>query len=132
LILVPLVLIILTIVISNNLWTLVIYGQQQEEEKHQQYFFIDKWDSEGSKDGQLKGPHSIDVDPKGHVYVADSGNNRVQKFTTNGEFITRWGNEGVGDGQFKGLHDVSVDSSGEFVYTVELIAYRNLLLMASL
>jgi hypothetical protein len=31
-------------------------GQQQE------YSFIDKWDSEGSENGQLKGPHSIDVD----------------------------------------------------------------------
>ena len=31
------------------------------------------------------------VDSAGNVYVADTGNNRIQKFTSNGTFITTWG-----------------------------------------
>ena len=94
-----------------------IYAQEQQEK----YSFISKWDSEGSGDGQLSRPHSIDVDSNsGHLYVADSGNNRVQKFTADGEFITKWGSKGTGNGQFEGLHDVTIDPSGKFVYTLEL------------
>src|SRR5215208_1570577 len=103
------------------------YAQQQEDQYQKgqlQYSFVNKWDSVGSGDGQLKNPHSIDVDPFGYVYVADSGNNRIQKFTADGKFITKWGSEGAENGQFKGLHEVSVDPSGKFVYTVELGNHR--------
>jgi DNA-binding beta-propeller fold protein YncE len=97
----------------------VIYAQEQQEKE--EYSFIDKWDSEGSGDGQLSTPHSIDVDSNnGNVYLADSGNNRVQKFTTDGEFITKWGSKGTENGQFEGLHDVTIDPTGKFVYTLEL------------
>ena len=38
------------------------------------------------------------------MYVADGslglGNNRIQKFDSNGKFITKWGSKGTGDGQF--------------------------------
>ena len=60
----------------------------------------------------------------GYVYVADSGNNRIQKFTADGKFITKWGTRGAENGQFNGLHDVGVDPSGKFVYTVELGNHR--------
>jgi DNA-binding beta-propeller fold protein YncE len=93
----------------------------QQKEQQEEYSFIDKWDSEGSKNGQLKAPHSIDVDSNnGSVYVADSGNNRVQKFSTAGQFIATWGTEGSENGQLKNLHDVTVDPSGKFIYTLEL------------
>ena len=48
-------------------------------------------------------PHSIDVDSSGNVYVADSGNSRIQKFTSDGKFITKWGSEGSQTGQFRSL-----------------------------
>jgi DNA-binding beta-propeller fold protein YncE len=44
------------------------------------------------------------------VYVTDV--NRVQKFTSEGEFIEKWGTEGTGDGQFNGLFFIEVDGSG--------------------
>jgi len=47
--------------------------------------------SEGSAPGQLQGPRGIEVGPDGFVYIADSGNHRVQKFTTDGEFVAAWG-----------------------------------------
>ncbi|KAA2283724.1 hypothetical protein [Candidatus Nitrosocosmicus sp. SS] len=36
-------------------------------------------------------PKGIAVDDLGHLYVADDGNCRVQKFDTNGNFISEWG-----------------------------------------
>ena len=91
-----------------------------QEEQLQQYSFTDKRDSKGSEDGQLKNPHRIDIDSNGDVYVADSGNNQIQKFSEARKFITKWGTEGAQNGQFKGSHDVAVDPSGKFLYTFEL------------
>jgi hypothetical protein len=63
--------------------------------------FLHKWGSFGSGDGQFNAPTSIAVDWVGLVYVADSGNNRIQVFDgETGAFLDKWGTYGVGDGQF--------------------------------
>ena len=41
------------------------------------------------------GPESIVVDSSGDVYVADTWNNRIQKFTYKGEFIKNIANYGT-------------------------------------
>jgi hypothetical protein len=53
------------------------------------------------------------VDGSGNVYVADSGNNRIQKFTSDGTLLTKWGEEGGEDGQFYNPRGIAVDGSGE-------------------
>lgn len=40
--------------------------------------------------GYFGEPAGIALDGSGSVYVADSDNNRIQKFTRDGEFITQW------------------------------------------
>ena len=47
-----------------------------------------------SADGQFNTPQGIAVDSNGYVYVADTYNQRTQKFTSNGEFVTKWGSLG--------------------------------------
>jgi DNA-binding beta-propeller fold protein YncE len=48
----------------------------------------------------------------GDVYVADTGNSRVQKFSSDGRFLKEWGSEGRGDGEFSGhAHGIVIDSS---------------------
>jgi DNA-binding beta-propeller fold protein YncE len=59
------------------------------------------------------------VDPQDYIYVADSGNNRVQKFDLNGRFITKWGSAGTGDGQMAGPVAIAVNDKGS-VFVVEL------------
>ena len=40
------------------------------------------------------------VDAAGNVYVSDTDNDRVQKFSSTGTYITQWGTSGSGNGQF--------------------------------
>jgi len=40
------------------------------------------------------------VDNGGYVYVADTGNHRIQKFDSSGGFILGWGHQGSADGAF--------------------------------
>src|SRR5207253_2768511 len=56
--------------------------------------------------------------PFGNVYVADSGNDRVQEFDHNGVFIRQWGTTGTEDGKFTDPIDVAVGPTG-LVYVVD-------------
>jgi len=52
--------------------------------------FIKWWGGKGKEPGQFDVPHSITMDDKGRVYVADRSNNRVQIFDKDGKFINQW------------------------------------------
>jgi tripartite motif-containing protein 71 len=71
-----------------------------------------EWGSKGREGGlaQFNDPHGIDFDSRGNLYIADTGNARIQKFTTNGTFIGAWGNRGLNDNDFIMPEDVAVDS----------------------
>ncbi len=75
-------------------------------------------DKKSSDDGQLMSPIGIAVDRIGYVYVADAGNSRIQKFTSNGDFVKKWGTRGSGDGQFGRPWGVAVDIAG-YVYVTD-------------
>ena len=60
-----------------------VYGEE--------YAFSKTWGSAGTSDGQFMLPHSLAIDIHGNIYVTDTGNNRVQKFNSDGFFITKWG-----------------------------------------
>ena len=60
-------------------------------------------------------PEGVTADNYGFVYVADTRNHRIQKFTTDGKFVARWGSEGDGNGEFLHPTDIAVDNNG-FVY----------------
>jgi NHL repeat-containing protein len=74
--------------------------------------FALKWGTTGSGDGQLIAPAGVARDASGNVYVADSGNDRVQKFSATGTFLAKFGTSGAGNGQFTSPGGVAVDGSG--------------------
>jgi len=54
--------------------------------------FVRAWGKLGTAPGEFSQPHSIALDSKGRVYVADRNNSRIQIFEPNGKFITEWKN----------------------------------------
>ncbi len=49
--------------------------------------WLKSWGTPGDGPGQFNTPHSIAVDAKGNVYVADRGNRRIQVFDGEGNFL---------------------------------------------
>ena len=52
--------------------------------------YLGTWGNTGSGNGSFADPQGIAVDSTGDVYVADTGNNRVQKFTSSGGWLASW------------------------------------------
>ena len=77
----------------------------------------------GSGDGEMNGPHGVALDSAGNVYVADSINHRVQKFTNDGQFILKWGTSGSGNGQFNNPWALAIDGQDN-VYVVDRLNNR--------
>ncbi|HEX7256927.1 MAG TPA: 6-bladed beta-propeller [Nitrososphaeraceae archaeon] len=77
-----------------------------------------RWGTEGTENGQFMVPHSMVFDSEDNIYVTDTNNHRIQKFTSDGEFITKWGTEGNGDGEFSSPEGIDVDSLGN-VYVAD-------------
>jgi DNA-binding beta-propeller fold protein YncE len=57
--------------------------------------FIKWWGGKGTAPGQFDMPHSIAIDSKGRLYVADRSNNRIQVFDREGTFLKQWTNFGT-------------------------------------
>lgn len=83
-----------------------------------------EWGSTGSGDGQImagprSGPGNIAVDQEGNLYVVDAGNNRIEKFDSDGNFLAQFGTFGPqGNGQFHVPDAMTVDRQGN-IYVVD-------------
>ena len=51
---------------------------------------LKEWGSAGTGPGQFRLPHSIQIDPKGTIFVADRENGRIQRFDSNGQYLGEW------------------------------------------
>jgi sugar lactone lactonase YvrE len=75
----------------------------------------------------------ITISPTGYFYAVDLQNNRIYKFTLDGEFISSWGNKGSGDGEFDFSYvsdteyfhggDIAIDDAGN-IYVVDTLNNR--------
>ena len=89
----------------------------------EEIIFIRSWGQGGSLIGQFRDPEGIAAAPDGTLYVADTGNHRVQKFQADGTFIAKWGRNGgdgtagAGDGEFNRPKGVAVDAAGNVFVT---------------
>ncbi|RPJ77942.1 MAG: 6-bladed beta-propeller [Alphaproteobacteria bacterium] len=87
---------------------LLFFGLMSASVTHAEtYSFVTKWGSYGSGYGELVGPSDV-VDSSDNIYVTDTGNNRIQKFDSNGNYLSQW--------EFCG--DIALDSLGN-VYVAD-------------
>uniref|UniRef100_A0A1X7UTW8 SMP-30/Gluconolactonase/LRE-like region domain-containing protein n=1 Tax=Amphimedon queenslandica TaxID=400682 RepID=A0A1X7UTW8_AMPQE len=74
---------------------------------------------EGEGPLQFKMPTGLAISPEtGKIYVADSGNCRIQVLNPDLTFSHAFGSKGSANGQFKAPHDIAIDSQG-LVYVTE-------------
>ena len=78
------------------------------------YEFVTKWGSLGSGNSQFSRPRGVAVDSAGYVYVGDSGNSRIQKFTSIGKFV-----KAFGQSIFSCPGGIAIDNSGN-IYVADL------------
>jgi sugar lactone lactonase YvrE len=52
--------------------------------------FIKSWGKKGTGPGEFDTPHSLAMDSKGRLFVADRNNNRLQIFNQDGKFLEEW------------------------------------------
>jgi len=76
--------------------------------------FIKAWGKKGTGPSEFDTPHSIAMDSKGRVFVADRGNDRIQIFDQDGKFLDQWKQFGRPSGLFIAKDTLySVDSSSD-------------------
>ncbi len=75
---------------------------------------VDEWGGFGSGPGQLKvnGQSTLDVSDAGWIFVADTGNHRIQVFDTAGTVVGDFGEPGNEEGQLISPHGVSIGRQG--------------------
>ncbi|MHB8898641.1 MAG: peptidyl-alpha-hydroxyglycine alpha-amidating lyase family protein [Thermoguttaceae bacterium] len=66
------------------------YGNSRVVHFDPQGNFVKAWGQRGTGPGQFSLVHSIALDSKGNVYVADRNNARVQVFDPDGKFLDQW------------------------------------------
>lgn len=71
----------------------------------------------GDMPGYLLFPTFITVDPRGHLYVSDTLNSRVQEFDPEGKPLQAYGKRGTAWGQFDKPKGVALDSFGNLYVT---------------
>jgi tripartite motif-containing protein 71 len=75
--------------------------------------FLARWGSDGYGPGQFDHPAGVAVDAEGNFFVADTGNNRIQKFSSDGVFLKQWGS--IGDGLLRLPSGVALDRDGNLI-----------------
>ena len=82
------------------------------------YTFKKTIGKEGEAIGEFNGPIGLTIDSQGFIYISDSGNNRIQKFSAEGVFIKSWGTKGTEKGKMNRPMHMSIGPDGN-LYVAE-------------
>ena len=70
------------------------------------------------REGKLRQPRGLTVDPNGNIFVTDFGNDRIQMFDPTMLFVRTWGQRGKLPGEFNQPSGVAIGSDGN-VYVAD-------------
>jgi len=79
---------------AGNIYVADGYGNARVAKFDKDGKFVKSWGSKGDAQNQFNTVHGIAIDSQGNVYVADSGNKRIQVFDPDGNFKTSISNVG--------------------------------------
>jgi len=68
--------------------------------------FLAAWGRKGAAPGEIDVPHSLAMDSRGRLFVADLNNFRVQLFSHDGQYLHEWKQFGMPGGLFIDRNDV--------------------------
>ena len=77
----------------------------------------------GAEKGEFSSPHGIAADRAGNIYVADTNNGRIEKFSPSGVYITSLGIKGTGYGQLGEPNGIAIDRAGN-IYVADASNHR--------
>ena len=80
--------------------------------------FLSQWGDLGRGEGQFGYPIGIAVAGDDTVYVVDTINHLILRFTADGGFLSQWGNMGSGEGKFYWAQGIAVAGDGK-VYVAD-------------
>jgi DNA-binding beta-propeller fold protein YncE len=72
-----------------------------------------RFGTRGSESAQLRDPAALAADGAGNVWVADTGNDRLQKFSPDGVVLQVVGTAGSGEGQFSEPSGIAISAKGK-------------------
>ena len=74
----------------------------------------------GDEEGQdgFFGPRAVAIDAQGSLWITDTGNHRLAKYSPDGKLIAYFGERGDGGGQFNEPVGVSIDAQG-YIYVAD-------------
>jgi tripartite motif-containing protein 71 len=89
---------------------------------------INRWGHEGKGSAEFNFysgwfNNRMAVDSLDNIYVCDKGNNRIQKFDSEGNFLLQFGESGSGNRQFNNPADITIGPDGN-VYVVDEYNHR--------
>lgn len=85
--------------------------------------FLRRWGSCGSGNFQFVNTYQISLDAAANVYIADTGNHRVLKYTSPGSFSLTFGSFGSGDCQLRSPRGIALDVTGN-IYVADSDNHR--------
>ena len=77
------------------------------------------WLISGTETGEFDTPQAVTLDAQGNIYAADTGNHRIQKFNSEGEFLLSFGSFGKAGGELYLPNQVAVDGNGDIFVSEE-------------
>jgi hypothetical protein len=84
-----------------------------------------EFSSQGSNPGQIYQPMGLAMNTNGNILVSDTGNGRIEEFTTGGSFVRQFGTKGYSPGQLQSPYGLTCGKNGN-IYVADY--YRNVML----
>ena len=94
------------------------------EVKPRQFRSVLSFGQRGSAAGMLSGPWGVAVNERNEIVVTESGNHRIQVFSSDGTYLRSFGREGEKQGEFNCPRGIAFDKKNESIFVADRSNHR--------